>query len=345
MLNIKSLRASLLATTVLALGFTGCGTAIKLSEFQPSNMQKAKHIPSKEKMMDNGLPKVIIMDISNNGIQIAQNAKLGKSIATNLNTKLSQAKSVKLIKRVDNSSYSKMLKSEIKAAELGKEIGADIGQADYIITGQLSNASYEHSFHEGYYYYVKTKNGVVRRYRPPSISYKACAVGNVKVFKLPSLDEADSFEFNDCSSKSVEARNNRDIQTRDDSLVRAAGAEAVDTVIYPLKNFFAKKGYIYEMRKDGDKIIVKTTLGTKYGAKEGDEVNIYEIEDLTNSLTGETKQTETIIAKGTISNQLNKDFSWVIVDEVNDGKEIKAGDYIKIQYKEGFFSKFKKAIK
>jgi len=344
-MSFYTFKKSLVAATVVGLGLSGCGTSIKLSEYKPTTLPKAKNMPSKEEMMSSALPKVIIMDIDDNGIKIAKQAKLGRSIATDINTNLAEARSVKIVKRVNKVSYDKMLTKEVKAAELSKELGTDVGQADYILTGKLSNATYDHTFHEAYTTYVKTKHGTRAIHHPPSISYSACAVGNIKVFKLPSLDEATSIEFNECSHSSEQARSPRDAKLRNDGLVREAGNEAADTAKYPLKNFFAKKGYIYEMRKDGDDLIIKTTLGTKFGAKEGEDVEIYAVEDLTNSLTGVTKKTEVKIATGKISNQLNSDFSWVIVDEVEDGKNIEAGDYIKIKYEEGFFSKTMKFIK
>jgi hypothetical protein len=302
-------------------------------------------MPSKEVMMSNELPKVIIMDIDDNGMKIAKQAKLGRSIATDINTNLAQAKSVKIVKRVNKVSYEKMLSKEVKAAELSKELGTDVGQADYILTGQLSNASYDHTFRAAYTSYVKTKHGTRAIHHPPSISYKACAVGNIKIFALPNLDEAKSIDFDECSHSSEEARSPSDAKLRNDGLVREAGNEAADTAKYPLKNFFAKKGYIYEMRKDGDDLIIKTTLGTKFGAKEGEDVEIYAVETLTNSLTGVSKDTVVKIANGKISNQLNSDFSWIIVDDLDEGKNIEAGDFIKIKYEEGFFSKTIKFLK
>jgi TolB-like protein len=346
MLNRFNLKASgILLSSIAIFGLTGCGTSINLSKYKQQPLQKAKNMPSKKEMTSTELPKVIIMDLSNNKIKLASQASLGKSIATNINTNLANAKSVKLVKRVDDTSYNKILAREIKMAELGKEIDADVGQADYILTGQLSNASYDYTFQEAYTTYVKTKHGVRSIYHPPSINYKACVEGNAKIFKLPSLEEATSIPFQECSNSSEEARSALSARKRNDGLLREAGAQAADTMSYPLKNFFAKKGYIYELRKDGDDIIVKTTLGTKFGAKEGDEINIYAIEDLTNPLTNETKKTEVKIAQGTISNQLNSDYSWIIIDKIEDGKAIKAGNYVKIEYKEGLLSKTLKFIK
>jgi TolB-like protein len=344
MTKVNSIWLSATTIALLGLGLSGCGTAIKLSNYQPQNLKKADNIPSKERLMSNDLPKVIVMDINDNGIEIARQSKLGKSIATNINTNLAKAKSVKLIKRVENISYEKMISNEIKAAELSKEIGADVGQADYILTGQISNATYDHTFREGYYYNVTTKEGKELRYQPPAITYKACSMGNIKIFMLPTLEEAETFEFNECSSTSEEARSAYQAKKRNDGLVRKSASEAADTIKYPLKNFFAKKGYIFEMMKDDDNIIVKTTLGKQFGAIEGEEVDIYSIETFENSLTGESKKTEVKIATGTISNQLNKDFSWIIINNVMENKEIKAGDYIKIKYEEGMWSKLGKSI-
>jgi hypothetical protein len=325
--------------------FSGCGTAIKLQDYTVSSLNKAKNIPSKDVMMNTSLPKIIIMDIDNNNLLVANNAELGKSMATNINTNLSKANSVNILKRVGNSGYKKMLSQEIKVAELGKEIGADVGQANYILTGQISNASYDYAFKEGYYYEVKTKEGSKTLYQPPVINYKACAIGNIKIFSLPDLSEAKSIEFNECSSDSQEARSPKDARLKNDGLVRSAGEEAADTAKYDLKNFFVKKGYIYEMKKDDDKVIVKTTLGSKFGAKEGEEVYLYAVEDLYNSLTDSTKKIETKIGKGVVSDQVNNDFSWIIVKEMYNGKSINAGDYIKIQYTEGWLSKVKKIAK
>jgi len=317
--------------------FTGCGTSINLTKYSPMPLQKAQHIPSKEKLLSNSLYKVIIMDIDNGGMEIAEQSKLGTTIATNINTLLAKAKSVKLIKRVNKSSYLKMLEKEIEASELSKELGTDVGQADYIITGKLSNATYDHSFQEGYYYYIKTKKGKIRKYSSPRMRYSSCASGNIKIFSLPTLNEADSFDFHKCSGKSTEVRSSRDVVRRNDGLVRESGVRSAYSVSYPLKNFFAKKGYIYEMKSDDGDKIVKVNLGTNHGAVEGEDIDIYSIEDSYNSLTEETKKETVKIGVGQISNQLTTTSAWIIIDELEDGKKIKAGNFVKIKYTKGFF--------
>jgi len=330
---------------LMVVVLTGCGTSINLTKYSPSTLDKTKYMPSKKQIMSDSLPKVIVMNLDNNDMKTATQANLGGSMATKINSLLTKGKSVRILKRIQKVSYDKMISREIKAAQLSKELGTDVGGADYIITGQIGNSTYDHSFREGYYYYVKTKKGKVKRYASPTMSYTACATGNIKIFTLPTLLEADSFEFDECVKKSTVVRSSRDIVRRNDGLIRRAGDEGADTISYALKNFFSKKAYIYEMKKESSNRIVKVTLGLNHGAKEGEEVNFYKVEDSFNVLTEQSKQEEIIIGTGTISDQITETSSWVIVDELNLGKTIQAGDFIKINYEEGFFSKTGKYFK
>ncbi len=323
---------------------TGCGTQVNLTKYTPATLESSSNMPSKELLMSNELPKVIIMDIDDNGIDLAKSAKVGSTIATTVNSLLSSGKSVNIVKRIEKSNYNQMLAKEIQAAQLSKEVGADVGQADKIITGQLSTTSYDHSFAEGYYYNVKTKGGTEQRYAPPSMTYKSCIAGNLKIFSLPSLAEEDTFTYNECSTKSTEVRSSSEVVEKDDGFVRKSAEKAADTVSYPLKNFFAKRGYIHEKKLDGKDAIVKTTLGTQNGAKEGEDVEIFTIEDTINSLTGITSKETIKIGSGKISDQNTPTTSWIIVDKLEDGRTIKAGDFVKIKYEEGFFSKAGKFV-
>ena len=325
----------------VTIGLTGCSGKLKLSKYRPTNLKKGKYIPSKEQLDGNGASKIIIMDISDNNIEIAKKAQLGKSMASNINKELSEDKNVKILKRVSSSNYKEILSKEIKAAELGKEIGEDIGQADYLLTGQLSNVTFKNMFREAYT--TTNKKGKTTRH-PARIIYKACVEGTLKVFDLPNLNEIKSKSFDECSSSSEEARSPRDAKPSNGSLERKAGSKAMNSVSYDLKNLFTPKGYIFEMRKDGDDYIIKTALGSKVGAKKGEKVEIYTIEDVNNPITGETTQTNVLIGKGEVSDKVTPLYSWIVLNELEDGREIKLGDYIKIKYKESLISKYLKLI-
>ena len=331
--------------TVGILSFSGCGAELNIPEYSKAPLAKTSHMPSKSEMQ--GIKaKVIMMPIDNNEIDVAQRAKLGNSMISKINSELAEGHSVQIVKRVKKSSYSQLLAKEVAASELSKELGTDVGQADFIITGQISNATYEHSFTEGYNYECKDSDGNKRTcYAPPRMSYESCVEGNIKVFKLPSLSEAFSKAFDECARTSTEVRSSRDVVRENNSLVREAGLEAADTATYPLKNFFAAKGYIYELRRKGDDIILKTTLGATRGAKKGKSVKIYSMMKNTNSLTGTTTTEAIKIGEGTISNQITANSSWIIVDEMFNNYTPKAGDYIKIISEESVWSKGLKFIR
>ena len=314
----------------MGLGFTGCmgGNAIKLGEYKKATLQKAQFAPSAEQMKAQSRAKVIIQDIDNNSIPTAEKAKLGKSMASNINKELSENRNVRILKRVSSSTD---IKEEIKAAEIGKGVGGDVGQADYLLTGKISNSTYSNNFKEATKY---TDDKGKTHYSPPEINYKACVQGTLKVFALPSLKELESGSFDECSSSSEEARSPSDAKPSNGTLEREAGKEAMDSVAYKLKSFFTPKAYIKTMKKDGDNMIVQVSVGKKQGAKEGDEVKIFKMTD-----DGPVQ-----IGTGEVSNKITNNNSWITVDELEDGEKIKKGYYVKITYKEGFGSKLWKGM-
>ena len=323
---------------IITILLSGCGAELKLSEYTKSTLSKTNHMPSKSELNVKS-KKVIMMPLDNNEIKIAKNAKLGNSMISKLNTKLASSKNVRIIKRVQKLNNSLKLAQEVKASELSKEIGSDIGQADFIITGQINNATYEHTFHEGYYYDCKNSEGKkVRCYSKPYMSYRSCVEGSLKVFQLPELLEVFSEPFNRCSSNSTEVRSSRNIKRSDNGLVRKAGSSAIDKVIYPLSNFFAKKGYIYQQRVKSDEKIIKVTIGSEDGAIKGDKVFIYRVVDEINPLTGEKIIEDIKIGEGIISNQITAHNSWIIIDEMYENYIVKSGDYVKIFKERGLWS-------
>jgi hypothetical protein len=91
------------------------------------------------------------------------------------------------------------------------------------------------------------------------------------------------------------------------------------------------------MRKDDDKIIVKTMLGSKYGAKQGEDVVVYSIRQTTNSLINSDEKTELKIANGVISDQITPNSSWIIIKDIYDNQKIQMGDFVKIRYNNDFW--------
>ena len=313
----------------MGLGLTGCmGGGLKLNEYKKATLQKAQYAPSSEEMKTQSRAKVIIQDIDENGIPTAQKAQLGKSMSSNINKELSENRNVRILKRVASGTN---IKEEIKAAEIGKGVGSDVGQADYLLTGKISNSTYTNNFQEASK--STDKNGKVTYY-PAKINYKACVEGTLKVFSLPSLKEVTSGSFDECSSSSEEARSPSDAKPSNGTLERKAGTEAMDSVAYTLKSFFTPKAYITAMKKDGDDQVIRVSVGKKQGAKEGDEVQIFKM----------TSDGSVQIGTGEITNKITNTKSWVTVDDLEDGETIKEGYYVKVIYKEGYGSKIWKGM-
>jgi len=328
---LSLIKLSVVAT--MGLGLSGCmsSNAIKLDTYKKVRLEKGQYAPSQAMLKKSKKAKIVIMDIDNNGIANAKNIELGKSMASNINKELSDNKNVQILKRVSSSSYDKILSREIKVAEIGKEVGEDVGQADYLLTGQLSNVTFSNDFSEGSY---STNKKGERTYHPPRISYKSCVQGTLKVFSLPDLKELESKSFDECSSSSEQARSPMDAKPSNGSLEREAGAEAMDSVSYTLKSFFTPKAYITVMKQNGSEKIIRVSVGKHQGAKEGDSVEIFTMTD-----DGEVK-----VGEGEITNRITNNNSWVTVDELEDGHTLKIGDYVKIVYKESTLSKIGKTI-
>jgi len=322
-------------SAVSLLLLTGCSHKINLAEYYPINAPKAKHMPSKEELAGKK-PNVLVMDINNNGIEIAKKAKAGEAMATKINGELANSKIVNVVKRLKSTN----LEDEVKRAQIAKSLGAN--NAGYVITGKIDNATYTYQFHEAYTY--RDRKGRYHRV-PPSISYESCVSGNIKVYSLPDLQVKKTIPVDGCVHQSQDARSPSDAIKYNPSLVRKAAVEAADDATYPLENFFAPKGYIEEVRKKGDDLIIKVTIGTEDGLKPGDDVYIYTIEDVKNNLTGKVDSEEKMIGKGIVSdNEVGKHYAWIIVDEIKPGYAIHIGDYVKPHKSQSLFTKIVKAV-
>jgi hypothetical protein len=281
-------------------------------------------MPTKKELLNQTTTKIIIANIDNSKIKTAISSSLGSSLASNLNSILSSGKNVRILKRVEDSISSKIFTREIQISELTSKI-PNIEEAEYIITGAISDASFDDEFHKGYYS-ISYINGRKRgRYISSMVKSTACVSGHLKVFKIPSLKEELSVPFDKCTYTQKDVEYRRIVKVNNNSMVRQVGRLAIKEASFEIKNFFAKKGYIYEARKKDNKIIVNTTLGSSRGALKGMQVNIFSIKKTKNALTNIKYTTSTKIGTGTISNQITSNSSWIIIDEL-DTKRLYIGN-------------------
>ena len=177
--------------TLAAFIFTGCGSTIgNLDVYKAKKLEKSKYMPSKDELSGKRLPRVIIVPLNDKGIKTAVRARLGNSMAVNLETLLNEGRAVKIVKRVEKFNWSK----ELKKADIQEQVGSDIGAVDYVITGDISNANFKHKFFERKIS-INPKTRRVTGITPAHINYIADVAGSVKILKFPSMDVMATIPF------------------------------------------------------------------------------------------------------------------------------------------------------
>jgi len=289
-----------------AVIFSGCFSTIKLENFKHKTMQKSTYTPTKETLATEN-KKVAIIKINDGEANLAKRLNLGKITSQQLKSILSE---IGKQSTIVNTAKSNINKEEFQ----------------YIISGKINDTTYEYKYLAPAPTLLITGKTIMA---PAKHQYKACTNGIIEIENLSSFQVEKSIPFEkckidvECAKKSVRRDNS--------TLIKESARDAIKSISVDLKNFFAHKGYILEQRINNDKkIIVKTTLGINSGAKKGADVDFYTM----------NKSENTLIGKGKISNQITNNSSWIIVKSLNNGVELKSGDFAKIRYEKGFYDSY-----
>ena len=115
--------------------------------------------------------------------------------------------------------------------------------------------------------------------------------------------------------------------------------EALECMELPIRNAFAGSGYITEHRRqiDGNKNVFKTGLGSSRGAQKGLDVEVFRVL-VSTAEDGSRSLQEIKIAEGVISNQIEADSSWILIDLEKVRQPILQGDLARIVYRKGLGS-------
>lgn len=327
-----------------------CSPTIRnFDNYQKQFLPKSSFLPNKESL-ENKSSKIVVFAFEENDNQVAKQASLGSTIANNVEDIIGKNR---LGEIVDRKAANKLQK-EIALAEMNKS-GVYKGPiiADYAIYGALSNAGFTSEYKSGYVY-VDTRGQLITV--PPRYYYSANVAGNLKIYELPSLKVVEAIEFSGKESRSENVKQDggfsvgaiqiagrkQEGRERDDNLIRQSGNEAIKNIEVDLKNFFAKKGYILEKRVDGKKSIFKINLGSTDGIKQGDEFDVITQIESQNPFTQESEIERQIIAHGVVSNKIDPQNSWILIDDSENSERIRLGDIVKLKYQESFFSKIGK---
>jgi len=325
-------RLYILFATTLVILFSGCGTAIdNLSVYKPDQIERAELMPS-QKALSGEKFKVVIMSVDDGAFHVAKNANLGQALTRMLENEIGRDQAIEILDR----SATKKFEEEIKLDEMnGVAVGENIllDSANYAVVGELKNASFTSRFVQRSKW-VDSKGRVL--IIPSHYVYTAEVDGQIKIYELPSMKIKKIIAFSDNKSRNEDSRF---LGTRvyvDNGLIIKAGEDAIHTARIELKNFLAPKGYLIDSRSSGGDRIIKISLGSDNGIKEGDKVEITTQKAVVNQLTEETSIESYKVAEATVSDKIQKKTAWAHLDSEVSGERIRLGDEAKVVYKKGF---------
>ncbi len=300
---------------VIFLFIIGCAPKINPNEFHPIIAQKSIIQPSPREIRYK--PNVIIFTKEKNYFE-----KQAKQYLENL---LINSKYTNILNR------NSTIKDEIKLAEDAKATNSNLNQADYIIIENITPKTYNVKYIPPSYY--KDHKGRLHKI-PGYYEYKACSSGYINIYNVVPYKLIKSIYASGCFSTTTP-----NYQNIKNYVLLQSIYSAIDNIKYSLYKIFTPKGFIFEIRKKDDEIILHTTLGYKNGAKEYAKVNIYEKKLIKLPFSNKKIIEEVKIGEGIISNVIHQNDSWIIVKKYTQIPKI--GDYVKMNYKFSFWELFK----
>jgi len=322
---------TLLASMLVVL-FTGCGTAIdNLNAYQPMPIQKAELMPSQKALAGEKF-KVVVMSVEDAGFKVAKGANLGRALTKMLENEIGRDQSIEILDR----SVAQRFENEIKLDEMnGVPPGENIllDSANYIVVGELKNASFTSRFvQKRYWIDDKGRRHVI----PAHYVYTAEVDGQIKIYESPSMKIKKIISFSDNKSRSEDSRFLGNRVYIDNGLINKAGEDAIHSARIELKNFLAPRGYLIGARSYKGDTIIKISLGSDNGIKEGDTINVTTKKIVVNQLSEVREEELYKVAEATVSDKIQKKTAWAHLDRVVEGEEIRLGDEVKVVYSKGF---------
>ncbi len=303
------------------------------STYTPVSLVKADVMPS-ENDLNNKKSRVVIFGIDDDGVALANQSDVGVTITAALEQHISKSNA-----DVVNSAGLLALKSSV---EKGEALSG-LPPADYVITGTVGAANFSKTFSEATS--ITDKKGKVTNY-PAQCNYNAQVTSNIRIYNLTSgkpqltdtLDIANSAATSsDSAGTSLAACPDYSPEALT-SLVRTAGAGAVNSSSTKLMNLFAPKGYVLEKRTDGKTSIIKISLGSVNGAQSKQKAIIYTLIESKHPITGNTTLEKQKIVDGLVTDQISARHVWIKVDDEALAEKIRLGDLVEVQY-ETFWEK------
>lgn len=314
----------------LTVTLSACATApIDFSSFREVPMAEADVMPSPSQVQSTRT-RVILLEMDDQAVR----SRMSDAGALKLR-KLQEVLAEGGVEIVDRG-LANRLREEITLAEVRGDSqkpysGPEV--ANFAIRGFMSDIGATSRYTPPSEYC--DKNGKCRQ-TPPSCTFSGSASGGLRIYELPSLKLVNTLNLRGNASTSTSGYCYNDPSVLA-GVARAAVEDAVYDSRFDLKNFFASKGYVAEKRIKEGRVIFKIMLGRSQGIKTEDRVVFYTLRKKENRLTRQVEFEEVMLTPGEVIGEVGDNFAWVQAGESSKQDQIRLGDYVRAQYKRGFF--------
>lgn len=340
MLNRPTLPSTLwrVGSCVAVVGMLGaCATVVvpDPSSWPAAPIDKAQYMPPDEVLSDpnviNRRTRVIVMQTRDSPSYRGQGLETHAS--SGLESLLGSQGGVEVVDR----SLGDKLDGELKLIEVrGTATTGYSGPsvADYAVTVQLGPSSFNSRFAQAVQIPQKDKPPIVLT--PAGFVNSAKAAMTVRLYELPSLRVVMQEGVEGSVSQSgqpVQINNTQGL-----NLVRDAITDAISDVKGKLLTELSPRGYIIDRRSKDKKSIFRALISRQTGAKQGDVVEVFNLRQNVIEL-GNVRRTsfeEVKVASGRVTNNVNNEFSWIIIEDEKQAAAVKQGDIVRVRHGNDF---------
>lgn len=329
------LRKGIVIAALSGISLTGCmSTGTKVSnpvdiitnDAYLVNIPDAQIMPTKSELQG-AKARVVVLPV-----RVAKSSNYETGAEREISSKIENGLLDAGVDIVDRSLAGKLGDEIIAYEATGQYSGAGIDVADVAILPSINNVQINANFTPAQTY---TNDGKTYT-NPAQCTYRSEVSGNVKLYKLPDLASLDGITLNGLTTQNSQSNNsNCPISTAVASSLAAEATDmAVFDIMHQIKKHFGQSGYVIEYRKRGDDHLVNINLGSNQGIKPGQKIQFAHKIERTNRISG--AKTISVIPYefiGTVSDLIDPDSSWVIVDLQAETK-LKFGDVARSFYEE-----------
>lgn len=175
---------------------------------------------------------------------------------------------------------------------------------------------------------ISGKKGSSDSQEKPMCKYEASVSGTLAVYRLPETSRTRSVNLQGTASNTVDGVCNGDFQPQ---LIKQAMDKAVLNAKVDFQDVLVVSTYVLEKRVWEGKTIFSISAGENLGLKPGTEIEFFNLRERTDVLTNKVSYDEIMVGKGRITDMVQTDRAWVLVD-ADDDTGIRLWDVARTHY-------------